>query len=143
MMGNKAEFHDLIERLVDHDTPLDKGELQTYRKNIEQSLLTAQRRLRTCVLVVLCGIPATFVGQIVALQASNVESTMPAWIGYVAMVLAFTGMILVPIAILWLVLFYVPRYFQARWDLRDSLLALLVTRVDELAQRLERIEGKS
>ena len=142
-MANKAEFHDLIERLVDHDTPLAEGELQTYRKNVEQNFLKAQRRLRTAVLVVLCGIPATLVGQIVAIQASHVNSTMPAWIGYVAMVVAFTGMVLVPVAVLWLLLFYLPRYLRARWDLRDSLLALLVTRVDEIAQRLDRIEGKA
>jgi hypothetical protein len=48
-------------------------------------------------------------------------------------------MIAVPIAILWLLLFYLPRYLSARRDLRDSMLALLIARVDEFSSRLDEI----
>jgi hypothetical protein len=141
-MGRNDDFYQLIERLVDHDRPLEEGEMEKYRRNIEQKLGVSRRRLRTAVFVVLLGLPVTLVGNILALEASRVGSTLPAWLGWVAMVLTVGGMILTPIAALWLVLFYIPRYFRARWDFRDSMLALLVARVDELSRRLDKIAEK-
>jgi hypothetical protein len=43
---------------------------------------------------------------------------------------------------IWHALFYIPRYIRARWDFRDSMLAILVSRVDELARRLDAIAEK-
>ena len=141
-MRRKDDFHQLIERLVDHDRPLEEGEMEKYRRNIEQQLGVSRRRLRTAVYVVLLGIPVTLVGQILAVEASRVGTTVPIWLGWFAAVLAFGGMAVVPITALWLVLFYVPRYFRAGWDFRDSMLALLVARVDELSKRLDAIADK-
>jgi hypothetical protein len=141
-MGRNDDFYQLIERLVDHDKPLEEGEMEKYRRNIEQQLGVSRRRLRTAALVVLVGIPVTLVANILAVEASRVGTTLPNWLGWLAIVLVVVGTIVTPIAALWLVLFYVPRYFRARSDFRDSMLALLVARVDELSHRLERIAEK-
>jgi hypothetical protein len=141
-MSRNAEFHQLIERLVDHDRPLEEGEMEKYRNNIERQLGLSRRRVRNALFVVLLGIPATIVGQIVAVESSRVGTTVPGWIGLVALALAFGGMILTPAAALWLILFYIPRYIRARWDFRDSMLAILVAKVDELSRRLDTIAEK-
>ena len=138
-MAHNNDIHQLIERLVDRDKPLEEGEMERYRKNIEQQLGLSRRRLRAAIFVVLLGIPVTLVAQLVAVEASRVGTTFPLWLGWIATVLAFGGMIVVPIATLWLILFYIPRYFRARWDFRDSMLALLVSRVDEISQRIDKV----
>jgi hypothetical protein len=141
-MGRKTDFHQLIERLVDHDEPLGEGEMERYRKGIEQRLDLSRRRVKAALYIFLLGIPATIVGQVLAVEASRVGTSVPIWLGWIAYVLALAGMIGVPVAALWSVFFYVPRYLRARWDFRDSMLALLVARVDELSKRLDAIGEK-
>jgi hypothetical protein len=132
----------LIERLADHDRTVAEGELKSFRAKLNEQLDKSRRRLRIAVLAVLLGIPATLVGQTLAMGASYQHSTMPAWLGYVGYTLAFGGMILVPLGVVWILCYFLPRYISARSDLRDSMLALLVCRVDELAQRVDAMEGK-
>jgi hypothetical protein len=141
-MARNAEFHQLIERLADKDQAMAEGELKTFRATLNERLMKSKRHLRTAVLVVLCGMPTIIVGNILGLAASQQGSTVPAWLGWLGMMLAFAGMMAVPLGILWLLFFYIPRYFSARRDLRDSMLALLVSRVDEISARLDAITDK-
>jgi hypothetical protein len=141
-MSRNAEFHQLIERLADNDKTVAEGQMKNFRAKLDDQLVKSKRRLRIAALVVLIGIPAAIIGQILAVSAARQGTTMPEWLGYLGMLLAAAGMIAVPLGLLWLLLFYLPRYFSARRDLRDSMLALLVSRIDELAQRLDAIEAK-
>jgi hypothetical protein len=140
-MSRNDEFHQLIERLAENDKTVAEGEMKNFRAKLDEQLAKSKRRLRTTALVVLLGIPTAIIGDILALAASQQGSTMPAWLGYLGMLLAAAGMIAVPLGLLSLLLFYLPRYFSARRDLRDSMLALLVSRIDELTQRLDAIEA--
>ncbi len=138
-MATNVEFHQLIERLLDHDEPLKEGEMENFRTKLGEQVANSQRQLRIAALVVLAGIPTVIVGQALALGASRQPPTFPALLGYLGMFLAVCGMIVVPMAAIWLLLFYVPRYLRARRDLRDSMLAFLVRRVDELSTRVDAI----
>jgi hypothetical protein len=121
---------------------LEEGEMERYRQSVEKQLGVSRRRVRNAVIVLLLAFPSTIVGQILAVESSRVGTTLPTWLGYFGVALAIGGMILTPLAALWLILFYIPRYVRARWDFRDSMLAILVARVDELSHRLDSIAEK-
>jgi hypothetical protein len=142
-MSRNTQFDELIERLADQDRTVAEGELKSFRTKLSEQLDKSKRRLRVAALAVLLGIPTTLVGQALAMGASHRPPTMPDWLGYVGMFLAFGGgMILVPFGALWILFYFLPRYISARGDLRDSMLALLVCRLDELSQRMDAMEGK-
>jgi hypothetical protein len=142
-MNTKAQFYELIERLADHDRTVAESELKTFRAKLGEQVDKSRRRLRIASLAVLLGIPATLVGQALALGASHQPPTMPDWLGYVGLFLAFGGMVLVPLGFLWILFYFLPRYVSARSDLRDSMLALLICRIDELSQRIDQLENEA
>ncbi len=142
-MASNFEFHQMIERLIDRDHPPNAGEMESFHKRLSERLVTSQRKLLIASLSLLIGIPGEIVGQMLVLGASKVPPIFPGWLGYLGLVLAYAGMVVVPLAAIYLLLWAVPRYLRARWDLRDSMLTILVNKVDELSRRMDGISKQN
>lgn len=136
-MSGHAEFHELIECLIERDEPIQEGKMERFRKSLSDSLDRSRRRLQAGTMAFLAAIPVTIVGLLLCLGASRQPPAVWEWLAYPGMVLAFGGMIVLLVVPFCLLLWYLPRYLSARRDLRDSMLALLIRRVDELSARVE------
>jgi hypothetical protein len=136
-MRANDDFYRMVDMLVENDKPISEGEMEAFRKKLAERVARSSWRARYALVALVIGFPLAIIGYLL------LDASLPHWLGRIGLVLGAVGMCLTPLGAFWLLVYHVPMYFIARRNFRDSMLTLLIRKVDEISRRLDALtQGK-